>query len=76
MLPKQVDDLVQLFVVAVAVHKDFKLRVASFGFPGFYVQKVNVVFLEDTSGNISRSRLYTYTSTAGKKVLDTFIDGS
>lgn len=25
MLPKQLDDLIQLFVVAVAVHEDFKL---------------------------------------------------
>lgn len=59
MLSKQVDDFIQLFVVAVAVHKDFKLRVASFGSPGFYVHEVNVVFLKDTSGVIFISCLYT-----------------
>lgn len=48
MLPKQLDDFVQLFVVAVAINKDLKLRVASFGFPGLYVDEVDVVFLQET----------------------------
>lgn len=47
-LLEQLDDFIQLFVVAVAVHKDFKLRVASFGFPGLYVHEVDMVFLEET----------------------------
>lgn len=48
MLPKQLDDLIQLFVVAVAVHENFKLRVAPLGFPGLYVHEVDVVFLRET----------------------------
>lgn len=48
MLSEQVDYLIQLFVVAVAVHEDFKLRVASFGFSRLYVDKVDVVFLQET----------------------------
>lgn len=47
-LLEQLDDFIQLFVVAVAVHKDFKLRVASFGFSGLYVHKVDMAFLEET----------------------------
>lgn len=47
-LLEQLDDFIQLFVVAVAVHEDFKLRVASFGFSGFYVHEVDMVFLEET----------------------------
>lgn len=47
-LLEQLDDFIQLFVVAVAVHKDFKLRVASFGFSGLYVHEVDMVFLEGT----------------------------
>lgn len=47
-LLEQLDDFIQLFVVAVAVHEDFKLRVASFGFSGFYVYEVDMVFLEET----------------------------
>lgn len=47
MLSEQMDDFIQLFVVAVAVHKNFKLRVASFGFSGLYVHKVDVVFLKE-----------------------------
>lgn len=46
MLSEQLDYFVQLFVVAVAVHKDFKLRVASFGFSRLYVNEVHLVFLE------------------------------
>ena len=49
MLPKQLNDFVQLFVVAVAVHKYLKLRVASFGFSGLYVDKVDMVFLQETA---------------------------
>lgn len=48
MLSEQVDYFIQLFVVAVAVHEDFKLRVASFGFSRLYVDKVDVVFLQET----------------------------
>lgn len=47
MLPQQVDDFIQLLVVAVAVHKNFKLRIASFGFSGLYVDKIYVVFLQE-----------------------------
>lgn len=48
MLLKQLNDFVQLFVVAVAVHKYVKLRVASFGFSGLYVYEVDMVFLQET----------------------------
>lgn len=47
MLPKQLDDFIQLFVVAVAVHKNFKLGVASFGFSRLYVYKVDMVLLQE-----------------------------
>lgn len=47
-LLEQLDDFIQLLVVAVAVHKDFELRVASFGFSGLYVHEVDMVFLEET----------------------------
>lgn len=47
-LPKQLDDFIQLLVVAVAVHEYLKLRVASFGFSGLYVHKVDMVFLQET----------------------------
>lgn len=50
MLSKQLDDFIQLFMVAVAVHKYLKLRVAPFGFSGLYVYKVDVVFLKQTMG--------------------------
>lgn len=45
MLPKQLDDLIQLLVVAVAVYEDFKLGIAPLGLPGLYVHKVDVAFL-------------------------------
>lgn len=45
MLPKEMDDFIQLFMVAVTVHKNFKLRVASFGFSGLNVYKIDMVFL-------------------------------
>lgn len=48
MLSEQLDDFIQLLVVAVAVHEDFKFGVASFGFSGLYVHKVDVVFLKET----------------------------
>lgn len=47
-LLEQLDDFIQLFVVAVAVHKDLELRVAPFGFSGLYVHEVDMVFLEET----------------------------
>lgn len=43
--PQQLNDLVQLLTVAIAVDEDFKLRVSSFGFSGLNVHKVDVVFL-------------------------------
>lgn len=52
MLLKQLDDFVQLLVVAVAVHKYVKLRVASFGFSGLYVYKVDMVLLKKKNENI------------------------
>lgn len=47
-LLEQLDDFIQLFVVAVAVHKDLELGVASLGLPGLYMHQVDVVFLEET----------------------------
>lgn len=43
------DDLTQLLVVAVAVHENLKLRVASLGFPGLNVHEVDMVFLHQTT---------------------------
>lgn len=48
MLSEQLDYFIQLLVVAVAVHKDFKLRVASFRFSGLYVDEIDMVFLQET----------------------------
>lgn len=59
MATKQLDYFIQLFVVAVAVHKDFKLRVASFGFSGLYVYKVDMVFLQETWTIIFELSTYT-----------------
>lgn len=53
-LLEQLDDFIQLLVVAVAVHEDFKLRVASFGLSGLYVHEVDMVFLGETP-RISRA---------------------
>lgn len=62
MLSKQLDDFIQLFVVAVAVHENFKLRVASFGFPGLYVDKVDMVFLQETLTTIFKSQTFALSS--------------
>ena len=43
---QQLDDLVQLLVVAVHVNKDLKLGVTTFGLPGLDVDQVHMVLLQ------------------------------
>lgn len=60
MLLEQLNDFVQLFVVAVAVHKYVKLGVASLGFPGLYVYKVDMVFLQDRKRSCTEFNIQLY----------------